>query len=68
MHQLENGRLSGPEIRRLMRVNGVTISKLKEITGITLKRIREVRIEGLENRNAIRDWLQAITGDDPGPV
>lgn len=59
--------LPGPEIKRLMRSNGVTIRELKDRTGITLKRIRQVREEGLRNRNLIRDWLQAILGQDPGP-
>jgi hypothetical protein len=36
--------------------------------GITMKRIRLRRVEGLEGRELIRDWLQGILGEDPGPL
>jgi len=65
---LENNRLDGQEIARLMRRYKVTIRELSPRTGITMKRIRQIRETGLENRHVIRDWLQAITGSDPGPV
>ena len=68
MHRLENGRLEGKQVRRLMLANKVTIRRLKEITGITLKRIREVRTKGFDDRNVIRDWIQAISGEDLGPL
>jgi hypothetical protein len=60
--------LPGDEVRRLMRQCCVTIRELSKRTGITMKRIREVRAEGLCDRNAARDWIEAITGSDPGPV
>lgn len=60
--------LDGFEISRLMRAHNVTIRGLSERMGITQKRIREVRGSGLDNRNAARDWIEAITGKDPGPI
>lgn len=60
--------LSGKEIVGLMRKHRVSIRSLAFRLGTTLNRIREVRSEGLQCPLAIRDWLQAITGDDPGPI
>jgi len=31
-----------------------------------LSRIRHVRVHGLTDRHAARDWVEAITGQDPG--
>ena len=59
--------LSGPGIVRLMRQYRVTIAQLSERTGLTQVRIRFARRHGLRDRNAARDWVQAITGADPGP-
>lgn len=59
--------ITGRQIVRLMRQNDVTIKQLSERTGITMKRIREVRFSGLSGCGAARDWVQAITGIDPGP-
>lgn len=58
--------MTGKELFRLMRKHRVTIRELKARTGITLKRIRQVRESGLADANAVRDWVQAITGRDPG--
>ena len=33
---------------------------------LTQKRIRQVRAEGLIDPLSIRDWLEAITGEDLG--
>lgn len=66
--RLEHGTLPGEEVRRLMRRYGKTIRELSLETGITMKRIREVRDRGLADRNAIRDWIQAIVGSDPGSI
>ena len=60
--------LRGPEIACLMRRHHVTIRGLSERMGIPMKRIREVRRDGLACRHAIRDWIEAITGQDPGPI
>ncbi len=59
--------MNGKEIIKLMRQFGVTIRELKRRTQITMKRIRQIRTIGLIDRNAVRDWKQAITGVDPGP-
>lgn len=53
---------------RLMRQHNVTIRALKERTGFTLKRIRFVRENGLADLNAVRDWIEAVTGVDPGAI
>jgi hypothetical protein len=58
--------LSGRKLKKLMRQHKITIADLKARTGITMKRIREVQKSGLTDRNAARDWVQAITGTDPG--
>ena len=60
--------LTGQQVTRLMRQYRVTIRALSQPTGITQKRIRQVRSTGLGDRNAIRDWIEAITGKDPGPI
>jgi hypothetical protein len=59
-------RLSGPDLCKVMRQHKVTIAELKRRTGITMKAIRRRRETGLTDAYAIRDWLQAITGTDPG--
>jgi hypothetical protein len=65
---LPPGRLSAKAVQHLMRKHRVTIAELSYRTGITQRRIREVRERGLENPMAVRDWIQAITGTDPGPL
>jgi hypothetical protein len=60
--------LTGEEVRRLMRCHMKTIAGLSFATGITQRRIREVRELGLRDRYAIRDWLEAISGTDVGPL
>lgn len=59
--------LDGRRVASLMRFNRVTIAMLAKRTGVTQKRIREVRESGLDSKAAARDWVQAITGTDPGP-
>jgi hypothetical protein len=60
------GRITGKEVVRLMRVWRVSIRDLKIKTGITMKRIRQVRESGTTDGFHTRDWVQAITGTDPG--
>lgn len=60
--------LDGARIAFLMRKHKLTIAGLAARTGFTQKRIREIRDTGLDNPNAARDWIQAITGEDPGPI
>ena len=60
--------LPGKRLIDLMRVNRVTIRELSQRMGITQKRIRLRREIGLDGRELIRDWIQAIIGSDPGPL
>ena len=61
-------KLSGEDVCRLMRKHKKSIRQLSFVLGITCKGIREVRAKGLQDPLAVRDWLQHITGEDPGPI
>ena len=60
--------LTGAEIVRLMRKHKLTIETLAFRLGTTQKRVRKVRNSKLDDPLAVRDWIQAITGEDPGPI
>lgn len=60
--------MTGKQLRSLMRQHKVTIRELAQRTQITMKRIRQARETGLASATGVRDWVQAITGVDPGPV
>ncbi|MEQ1830766.1 MAG: hypothetical protein ABL921_32750 [Pirellula sp.] len=60
--------LSGAEIVRLMRKHKLTIEALAFRLGTTQKRVRKIRNTKLDDSLAVRDWIQAITGEDPGPM
>ena len=60
--------LSGRELIRLMRQHRVTIASLAFRIGVTQKRIRQLRETGILDPKVVRDWIEAITGKDPGPV
>ena len=60
--------LSGAEIVSLMRKHKVTIEALAFRLGTTQKRVRKIRNTKLDDPLAVRDWIQAITGEDPGPI
>lgn len=60
--------LSGRDVVSLMRKHKRTIKGLAFQLGTTQKRVRQIRERGLESALAVRDWLQAITGNDPGPI
>ena len=58
--------LPGDKVKLLLAVHNCSIPELKARTGFTMKRIREVVETGIRDRNAARDWIQEITGTDPG--
>ncbi|HMP71428.1 MAG TPA: hypothetical protein PKA76_18920, partial [Pirellulaceae bacterium] len=60
--------LSGKQVVQLMRKHKKTIESLAFRLGTSQKRVREAREAGLSDPLAVRDWMEAITGDDPGPL
>ena len=52
----------------MMRQNHVTMRELKRRMGISLTRIRRARDAGVFGVNVARDWVEAITGKDPGAL
>lgn len=61
-------KLQGEELVRLMRRYHWSIRELAMQLGLTQRRIREARSAGLADPLAVRDWLQAITSMDVGPL
>jgi hypothetical protein len=57
----EHCKLSGAEIRRLMRIHRVTIESIAARFNLTRKRVREVRIAGVTGFLA-SEWHYLITG------
>jgi len=57
--------ITGPTLWLLMRCHRVTIRLLAQRLAITMQRVRICWQSGLDNRHVDRDWLEAITGDDP---
>jgi hypothetical protein len=51
--------LSGAEVRRLLRQNGWKIAEFAKRWGFTQKHVHEVLDRGLDNPNAVRDWIEA---------
>jgi hypothetical protein len=68
LSELSPPRLTRKAIVRLMHKHKQTIKALSGKMGITQKHIRTVRARGLAEALAVRDWFQAITGVDPGPI
>ena len=60
--------LTGEDMISLMRKHRITISVLAVKVGSSQRRVRLLRHTGLIDAAVIRDWLEAITGQDPGPV
>jgi hypothetical protein len=60
--------LSGPNVQRLMRRHHVTMRALAARMDLPLTRIRVRRQHGIADPQVARDWLEAITGTDPGPL
>jgi hypothetical protein len=61
-------RLSGYDLCTLMRRHRVTIRMLAQRLDLPMTRVRYRRRHGIEEWNIIRDWVEAITGVDPGAV
>lgn len=59
--------MTGNELTTLMRRHKVTIRELARRIQITQTRVRYRRETGLTDPGLARDWIQAITGTDPGP-
>jgi hypothetical protein len=62
------GRLDGRTIVRLMAQHGRTIRDLSASMGLSMVRVRQVREQGTRNHHDSRDWIQGITGTDPGDL
>ncbi|MFN5799569.1 MAG: hypothetical protein ACK5AN_18770 [Planctomyces sp.] len=60
--------LSGPDLIRLMRRNRVTMPQLAKRLSMSQDRIRQRKRTGLYTAAVTRDWVQAITGTDPGEI
>ena len=60
--------LTGEDIVRLMRKHRITMPILASQLGLSQRRVRLLKHTGLTDAAVIRDWLEAITGQDPGPV
>ncbi len=60
--------LSGQELVGLIRKHKLTIESLAFRLGTSQKRVRQIRDSGLTDPLAVRDWIEAVTGDDPGPL
>ena len=59
--------MTGKELATLMRRHKVTIRELARRIQITQKSVRQRRETGLTDPGLARDWIQAITENDPGP-
>jgi len=60
--------LTGKKVTSLMRKHKMTIEQLAFRLGTSMKRVRQIRESGLTDPLAVRDWIQAIIGVDPGPI
>jgi hypothetical protein len=60
--------LSGRDLCWLMRQHRVTIRMLARCLDLPMTRVRYRRRQGIEEWHILRDWVEAITGVDPGAV
>jgi 1,2-phenylacetyl-CoA epoxidase PaaB subunit len=60
--------LNSRDLCRLMRRHQVTIRALAQRMDIPMTRVRYRRQHGIAEWHILRDWLEAITGVDPGAV
>lgn len=65
---IESPVITGRDLCSMMRKNRCTMRELSQRMGITLCRIRRAREIGIFGANTARDWVEAITGRDPGPM
>jgi hypothetical protein len=64
--RFRNAWIDGRDVCRLMRRHGVKTRDLKARSGLTIRAIREARAAGIVGPYRVRDWVQAISGSDPG--
>jgi len=62
------GRLQGNHMETLMRCYRMGIRELAQRLDVPMRRVRQVRAEGVQGEAYVRDWIQGVTGLDPGPV
>ena len=60
--------ITGPTLCRLMRRRRMMIRTLAQRLGVPMTRVRLRRQQGITDRHVARDWIEAITGQDPGPL
>lgn len=60
--------ITGAAICRAMRRHRVTIRDLAGRLQMPQRVVRMRRRDGIQTAAAARDWLEAITGKDPGPL
>ena len=60
--------LTGAALTTLMRRHSVTIRALATRMQIPMVRVRYCREYGVVEANSARDWIEAITGTDPGAL
>ena len=62
------GRLQGSHIETLMRCYSVGIRALAQRLDVPMRWVQQVRAEGVQGEAYVRDWIQGITGLDPGAL
>ena len=60
--------MTGKKVVWLMRKQKMTIEQLAFRLGTSMKRVQQIRESGLTDPLAVRDWIQATTGVEPGPI
>lgn len=60
--------LTGKQLQSLMLQHKVTIAVLAARLQLPMTRVRLYRAHGHGCPFTARDWIQAITGTDPGPI
>ena len=60
--------LTGKRVTSLMRKHKMTIEQLAFRLGTSMKRVRQIRESGVTDPLTVRDYIQAITGVELGPI